>query len=109
MQERDDGLPERHRLDREEPVPARVQLVDHDVGGAVALERLVVVEALDELEVGVEPFHGGDHVLAALAPAGGGRVDDQRPLPLGRRRGRDRGEVDPGGITSASGTQRIAS
>ena len=28
------GFPERHRLDREEPVPARVQLVDDDVGSA---------------------------------------------------------------------------
>ena len=96
MQEGDDRLSERHRLDREEPVPARVQLVDDDVGGAVALERLVVVEALDELEVGVEPFHGSDHVLAALAPAGGGCVHDQRPLPLRRGRRRDRREVDPG-------------
>ena len=42
VQEGDDGFAERHRLDREEAVPARVQLVDDDVGGSVALERLVV-------------------------------------------------------------------
>ena len=69
VQERDDRLAERHRLDREDPVPAGVQLVDDDVGRAVALERLVVMEALDELEVGVEPLARGDHVLGALAPA----------------------------------------
>ena len=36
---------------------------------SVALERLVVVEALDELEVGVEPLARGDDVLAC--PCGG--------------------------------------
>ena len=77
---------------------------------AVALERLVVVEALDELEVGVEPLDGGDHVLAALAPARRGRVDDQRAASrsLGGA-GAIRARSTPGGITSASGTQRIAS
>ena len=54
MEERDDGLPERHALDREQPVPAGVQLVDDDVGVAVALERLFVMEPLDDLEIGVE-------------------------------------------------------
>src|SRR5262245_27201746 len=44
VQERHDGLAERHALDREEPVPAGIQLVDDDVRFAVALERLVVVE-----------------------------------------------------------------
>ena len=42
VEERDDRLAERHRLDREDPVPAGVQLVDDDVSAAVALARLVV-------------------------------------------------------------------
>ena len=96
VQEGDDRLPERHRFDREQPVPARVQLVDDDVRGAVALERLVVVEAFDELQIGVEPFHRGDHVLASLPPARRRRVDDQRTLAFGRRCRLDRGQVDPG-------------
>ena len=109
MQERDDGLAERHALDREEAVPAGIQLVDDDVGVAVALERLVVVEPSTISQLGVE----------ALARA------DRRSVPFRRRdegawtitgRARPDGgtgviarEVDPGGITSASGTQRIAS
>ena len=110
VQEGDDGLAERHALDREQPVPARVELVDDDVGLAVALERLVVVQALDEDEVDVEALAGRDHVLGALAAPRGGRVED-RP----GARGRDGGAGSiartsiPGGITSASGTQRIAS
>ena len=67
VQEGDDRLAERHALDREEAVPAGVQLVDDDVGLAVALERLVVVEALDEDEVGVEALARGEHVLGSLA------------------------------------------
>ena len=97
VQEGDDRLAERHALDREQAVPARVELVDDDVGVAVALECLVVVEALDDLEVGVEPLAGGDHVLGALAPPRRRRVDDHAAA-----RGRDGGagaiadEVDPG-------------
>ena len=67
MEEGHDGLPQRHALDREEAVPAGVELVDDDVGLAVALECLVVVEALDEDEVGVEPLACRDDVLGALA------------------------------------------
>ena len=95
MQEGDDRLPERHRLDREDAIPAGVQLVDHDVGRAVALERLVVVEALDELELGVEALARRDHVLGALPPARRRRVDDQRARAVGGRHGLDRADVDP--------------
>ena len=95
VQEGDDGLPERHRLDREDPVPAGVQLVDHDVGGAVPLEGLVVVETFDELEIGVEPLDRRDHVLGALAPPGGGSVHDQRPRAVRGRLGLDPAQVDP--------------
>ena len=96
VQEGHDRLAERHRLDREEPVPARVELVDDDVGGAVALEGLVVVEPLDQLEIRVERLDRGDHVLAALTAAGRGRVHDQRPPALGGRCRLDPGQVDPG-------------
>src|SRR6188768_907329 len=54
VQERHDRLAQCHALDREEPVPAGVQLVDDDVGLAIALEGLVVVEALDEHELRIE-------------------------------------------------------
>ena len=111
MQERDDGLAEREALDREDAVPAGVQLVDDDVGLAVELEGLVVREPFDEPEVGIQPVDRGDDVLGALAAARRRRVDDQRPLLLGarnrRRDGRD--TSTPGRIISASGTQRIAS
>ena len=110
MEERDDGLAERHALDREESVPARVELVDDDVGALEALERLVVRHALDDLELGVEPFDGRDHVLGALAAAGRGGVEDRRAAS---RSDGGAGAIAatsiPGGITSASGTQRIAS
>ena len=95
MEEGDDRFAERHRLDREEAVPAGVQLVDDDVGGAVALERLVVLQAFDELEVGVEPLARREHVLGALPAAVRGRVDDQRPLAVRGRRRLDPRQVDP--------------
>ena len=69
VEEGDDRLPERHALDREDAVPACVQLVDDDVRVAVALERLVVAQALDQDEVGVEASAGGDDVLRAFACA----------------------------------------
>ena len=66
VEERDDRLAERHALDREEAVPAGVELVDDDVCVAIALERLVVVQPFDDLEVGVEPLDGRDHLLGPL-------------------------------------------
>ena len=80
VQERHHGLSERHALDREEPVPAGVQLVDDDVGLAVALERLVVAQALDQDEVGVQALAGGDDVLGSLSTARRGRMEDDGPL-----------------------------
>ncbi len=96
VEERDDRLSERHALDREEPVPPRVQLIDDDVRLAVALERLVVVEALDEDEVGVEPFARLEHVLRSLASPGRRRVEDHGARPVGGRRRHDGLHVDPG-------------
>jgi hypothetical protein len=55
VEERHHRFAERHALDGEQAVPAGVQLVDHDVRLAVALERLVVVEPFFEQEIGVEP------------------------------------------------------
>ena len=87
MKEGDDRLAERHAFDREEAVPAGVELIDDDVGVPEALERLVVVEPLDDLEVGVEPFDGRDHVLGALPAARRRRMqdhgarDDRRAAP----------------------------
>ena len=86
VEERDHRLAERHALDREQAVPAGVELVDDDVGVPEALERLVVVEPLDDLEVGVEALDRGDHVLGALAAPRRGRVQDDGPRPVGRRR-----------------------
>ena len=95
VQERQHRLAERHALDREEPVPPGVQLVDDDVGVAVERERLVVVEALDDAELDVEPLAGAQHVVGPLPAARRRRVDDDRPPPSGRRRRGDGGEVDP--------------
>src|SRR6188472_2010838 len=69
VQERHDRLSECHALDREEPIPAGIQLVDDDVRFAVALERLVVVKPLDEEEFGVEALARLDHMLRSLASA----------------------------------------
>src|SRR5581483_1005707 len=85
VEERDDGLAERHRLDGEEPVPAGVQLVDDDVRALVALASLVVMEALDDLELDRELLAGGDHVLGPLALAVGRRVEDDGPRAVARR------------------------
>ena len=68
MEVRHDGLPEGHALDREEPVPAGVELIDDDVGVAVALEGLVVVKPFDEDEVRVESLARRDDVLGSFAP-----------------------------------------
>ena len=96
VEEGDDGLAKRHALDREQPVPAGVQLVDDDVGVAEELERLVVMETLDDLEVGVESFARSDHMFGALSSARRRRVQDHRTCAV-RGRGRfDPGEVDAG-------------
>ena len=86
VEEGDDRLAERHALDREQAVPAGVQLVDDDVGVLVEPPRLVVVEALDDLQVDRELLAGGDHVLGALAAAAGRGVE-RRPGARGRRAG----------------------
>jgi hypothetical protein len=97
VEERDYGLAERHRLDREDAVPARVQLIHDHVGAPVALERRAVVEALDDLEVDVQLGAGGHHVRGPLARARRGRVHDQRPLTFAWGRGLDRAQVDARG------------
>ncbi len=91
-----DRLAERHRLDREQPVPARVELVDDDVGPLVALARLVVMQPLDDLQLDVQLAAGGDHVLRALPRAVGGRVDDDRARAVARRHGPELAQVDAG-------------
>ena len=93
VEERHHRLAERHALDREQAVPARVQLVDDDVRLAEALERLVVVQPFHEHEVGIEAVAGREHVLRPLTAAGGGRVQDHRARAIGGRRGLDRGDI----------------
>ena len=95
VEERHDRLPERHRLDREHAVPALEDLVDDDVGPLVLLAGLVVVDALDDLQVDRQLRAGLDHVGGALLHAVRGRMDDQRPLAIRRRHGREAAEVDP--------------
>ncbi len=109
MEKGDDRFAERHRLDREEAVPAGVQLVDDDVGGAVALERLVVVQPFDELEVGVEPVARGETCSVPFRPRCEGAWTISGRLRSDGGAGSIRARSIPGGITSASGTQRIAS
>ena len=110
LEVRDDRLAERHRLEREDAVPAGVQLVDDDVGARVALARLGVRDALDDLELDRELRAGLDHVRRALLLAVRGRVDDERPRRVRRRASAcTRLRSRPGGTTCASGTQRIAS
>ena len=96
MQERDHRLPERHRLDREQPVPPGVELVDNDVGGLVALAGLVVVEALDDLQIHRKLLACGDHVLGSLPAAARRGVDDYGTCALARRLRRVLAKVDPG-------------
>ena len=95
MEERDDRLAERHRLDREDAVPAGVQLVDDHVRVPVALERLAVVEPFDDLELDVELLARRDDVLGALARARRRRVQHDGTLAVCRRRRLDRAHVDP--------------
>ncbi len=95
VQERDDRLAERHALDREQPVPTGVQLVDDDVGVAIARERLVVVKALDDPELDVEALARAEHVVGSLAAARGRCVDDHGAPAAGGGRRRHRGQVDP--------------
>ena len=94
VQERDDGLAECHALDREQAVPAGVQLVDDDVRVAVAGERLVVTQPFDDAELHVQPGAGLDDVVGPLAATRRRRVDDDRAAPARRSGRRDRGEVD---------------
>ena len=94
VQERQHRLAERHALDREEAVPAGVELVDDDVGVAVQRERLVVVDALHDAELDVEALARAQHVIGPLPPSRRRRVDDHGPPAAGRRRRGHGGEVD---------------
>src|SRR4029078_9653042 len=91
VEEGDDGLAQRHALDREEAVPAGVQLVDDDVRVALPLERLRVVEPFDDAQLAVELRARKDDVVGALAPPGRGSVDDDGTAATGRPRGRHSG------------------
>ena len=94
MEEGHHRLAERHRLDREQPVPARVQLVEDDVGLLVALAGLGVVEPFDDLELDAELVAGAHELLGPLAGAARGRMDEERPLVARRRHRSKRGQVD---------------
>ena len=85
VQERDDRLAERHRLDREQPVPARVELIDDDVDVVEERECLGVVQVLDDAKLDVEALAGGDHVIGALALTRRRRMEHDRPGAVGRR------------------------
>ena len=91
-------------------MPAGVQLVDDDVGARVALARHVVRDALDDVELDGQllrtprsrscvpffsRFDGACTTSGRAASDGGTGVNGRRS--------------SPGGITCASGTQRIAS
>ena len=90
-------------------MPAGVQLVDDDVGARVALARLVVRDALDDVELDGSraqasitccvPFFSR---LDGACTTSGRALSDGGTGVNGRR-------SSPGGITCASGTQRIAS
>jgi hypothetical protein len=77
-------------------VPVAQHLVDDDVRLLVALERLLVPDAVDDVEVDRELLAGFDHVLGALLLLVRRRVDDSDALALDRRDEVVRGEVDPG-------------
>ena len=110
VQEGDHRLAERHRLDREQPVPAGVELVDDDVDVVVERERLLVVEVLDDAQLDVEavrrPRSRGRCPSAAVTTAHAARSAAARS---DGGTGRIAARSMPGGITCASGTQRIAS
>ena len=104
VEERHDGLAERHALDREQAVPAGVQLVDDDVGVAVQRERLLVVEPFDDPQVDVEARRtrgGRDRCPCAAARTGRGRRRAALRPDGGTGRIADRST--PGGIITASG------
>ena len=88
-------LPERHRLQREDPVPAGVELVDDDVRPFVVAPRLVVAEPFDDVEVDVQPFARLDHVLGALAAPRRRRVQNHRTRAILVRRGRVLAKIEP--------------
>ena len=78
LQVGDDRLAERHRLEREDAVPAGVQLVDDDVGACVPLAGDVVRHAFDDVELDRQLLAGLDHESRALLLAVRRRVHDER-------------------------------
>ncbi len=110
VQERDDRLAERHRLDREDAVPAGVQLVDDHVGAAGSARTLRDGRALRRSRA----RRRAPRRPRRRAPCPCARATTARAA---RRAARDRdggaGSIArtsiPGGITCASGTQRAAS
>ena len=86
LEEADDRLAERHRLEREDAVPAGVELVDDDVGARVALARLVVRERLRRCRG--RPAAARRPRSRAPSPCGGGSTARARRAAA---RGRDGG------------------
>ncbi len=89
-------LAERHRLEREDPVPAGVQLVDDDVGSLVAPAGLVVPDPLDDVELDIQALAGCDDVLRPLAAPARRGVEDDRPVAILGRRRQVLPQVEPG-------------
>ena len=92
----DDGLAVGHRLDRKQPVPAGIELVDDDVRPREPGTDLVVAHVLDHVEVDPELLARGDDHLGALSPAGERGVGDPHGAVCTRRHRLDRREVDSG-------------
>ena len=78
----DDRLTEGHPLDREDPVPVAEHLVDDDVRLLVALERVLVANAVDDVEVDRELLAGLDHAVGAFLLEVRRSVHDPHPLAL---------------------------
>jgi hypothetical protein len=96
---RHDGLPQSHQLDRDAPVPARQQLVDHEVGALELAAGLVAGHAGDEPELELEPacaqpLDGLDERGRPLQGRVAGRVHDDGCRARLDLDGLPRGEVD---------------
>src|SRR5829696_5727143 len=89
-------LAESHRLDREDPVPAGIELVDDEVGAPVPAACLVVAQPFDDVELDVEALARFYQVLGALPTPAGRGVQDDRARALLRVRRVVLAQVQPG-------------